>query len=129
MSSGLKNIYPVSSKNADDVELSIRHFCGERPVTGFYSDNSGELKKALKSMKILHEGSQPGVPQTNAVIERTNQDIVCGARCCLDAAGLPPCFWSFAAPCYCLLENTAQKIEHVGVSSWFHTHIAYFEGL
>ena len=62
--SGLKNIYPVSSKNADDAVLSIRHFCGERPVTGFYSDNSGELKKACKIMKILHDGSQPGLPQS-----------------------------------------------------------------
>ena len=80
-------------------------------------------------MKILHEGSQPGVPQTNAVIERTNQDIVCGARSCLDAAGLPPCFWSFAAPCYCLLENKAPKLADVGVSSWFKNHNAEFEGL
>ena len=48
--SGLKNGFPVSSKSAEDAVLSIRHFCGERPVTGFYSDNSG-LKKACKIMK------------------------------------------------------------------------------
>ena len=101
--SGLKHIYPVKSKDADDTVMPLRHFCGEQLVTGLYSENSGELKTACRTAKILHEGSQPGVPQTNDVIERTNQDIVCDARCCLDAAGLPPYFWSFAALCYGLV--------------------------
>ena len=102
---------------------------GKRLVTGLYSDNSGELKKACKIAKIQHDGGQPGVPQTNAIIERTNLDIVHGARCCLDPAGLPPCFGSFAAPCYCFLENTTHKISEVGVSAWFKSQGADFEGL
>ncbi len=71
---------------------------------------------ACKKEHILWEHSQPGVPQTNALIERANQDILQGTRTLLLQAGLPACFWTFAAPCYCLLDNTAEKKETV--SSW-----------
>ena len=55
------------------------------------------------------------VPEShnNSKIERTNLDVLEGTRCALIQAGLPECFWPFAAPHYCFLENTS-KIDHQG---------------
>ena len=46
------------------------------------------------------------MPQTNGVAERAVQDLLDGARGHMVHAGLPAYFWSYAAPCYCLLRNT-----------------------
>jgi hypothetical protein len=124
--SKLKHIVPVATKNAEDTEMAIREFVGDRPVKLFYSDASGEIKKACKLLRLVHERSQPGVPQNNAIIERTNQDIVTGTIASLVQAGLPPCFWSFAASCYCMLDNTDYA---KGPSPWALTHGEEFGGL
>ena len=58
----------------------------------FYSDNALELKLACKILGIVHELSLPGVPQNNAVVERTNLDVLEGKRTCLVCAGLAQCF-------------------------------------
>ena len=54
----------------------------------FYSGNAPELKLACKNLGIVHELSLPGVPQNNAMVERTNLDILEGTRSCLVCAGL-----------------------------------------
>ena len=46
--SKLKNLYPVSKKDAVETETSIRDFVGDRGVRRLYSDNPGEISKALK---------------------------------------------------------------------------------
>ena len=46
--SGLRHLYPTKTKNAEETIMKIRHFCGDRKIGTFYSDNSGEIKKALK---------------------------------------------------------------------------------
>ncbi len=74
---------------------------------------------ACKNIGILHDKSQPGIPQTNALIERTNQTILTKTIVCLLEAGLPPCYWTFAAPCVCLNLNT--EFEN-GESAYFLTH-------
>eukprot|EP00972_Heterocapsa_arctica_P086783 12792878-Heterocapsa_arctica.AAC.1 len=63
-----------------------------------YSDNSGEIIKASKKLRILREPSQPGVPESNAKIERTNLDVLEGMRTSMIHASFPECFWPFAAP-------------------------------
>ena len=106
--------------------MAIREFVVDRRVKLFYSDASGEIKKASKLLRISHERSQPGVPQNNGIIERANQDIIVGTIASLVHAGLPPCFWSFAASCYCMLDNTNDS---KGPSPWALTHRSEFEGL
>jgi transposase InsO family protein len=69
-------------------------------------DNSGELQKACKMLRICRDCSQPGVPQTNALAERIVQDITNGSSAALLQAGLPPCYWPFAVQPYCVLDNT-----------------------
>jgi hypothetical protein len=74
---------------------------------------------------ICQDKSQPGVPQTNAIIERTVQDVTNGSSTALLAAGLPPCFWPFAVQAYCFLDNTNF---HEGASAWAKTHGSEFRG-
>ncbi len=70
--------------------------------------------------------SQPGVPQNNGVIERTNLDVRAGATACLSQAGLPRSFWSFAVPYYCLLHDTDTRL---GASCYFRAFGERFPGL
>ena len=70
-----------------------------------YADGAGSIVKACRIERINLEESQPGVPQSNGVIERANGDIVSGTRALMMQAGLPDCFWRFAASCYCHHEN------------------------
>jgi transposase InsO family protein len=119
--SGLINLYPVKTKDAADTEICIRDFIGDRKSSEIkmYSDQSGEIRVACTKVGILHDKSQPGVPQTNALIERTNQLILTKTIVALLEAGLPPCYWSFAAPCTCFNLNT--DFEN-GDSAWALTH-------
>ncbi|WP_288992891.1 hypothetical protein [uncultured Marinobacter sp.] len=124
--SGLRHIYPTKTKDSVDTALSIQHFKGDREIRVFYSDNSGEINKACKDKGLLRDGSLPGVPKTNAMAERNNQTIVTKTVACLLEAGLPPCYWSFAGPCWCILFNTDCTY---GESPWFKTHGSEFKGL
>jgi hypothetical protein len=53
----------------------------------------------------MPRGSQPGVPQTNAVAERANGDVLAGAMALLVGAGLPHYLWEYAMRCYRLLDS------------------------
>ena len=117
-------LYAVPTKDAVDTEICIRAFTGipgiRKPKdVSMYSDGSGEIKLACRSVGILHDTSQPGVPQTNALIERTNQMILTKTIVAMLEAGLPSCYWTFAAPCVCVNLNT--EFEN-GDSAYFLTH-------
>ena len=90
--SRLKGIYPQETKGGNETAESIHQFAGTKHrVKKLYSDNSGEISKALKKLGIMPHKSLPGEPQTNAVAERLNSDIIEGARANLIRAGLPAC--------------------------------------
>ena len=105
--SKVKALFPVFNKTGDEAERVLRNFFGNAKVEVFYSDNAPELKLACRNLGIVHELSLPGVPQNNAMVERTNLDILEGTRTCLVCAGFPQCFWPFAAPHFCFLDNTS----------------------
>ena len=124
--SGLKNLYPTKTKNAEETQMAIREFAGDRIIHNLYSDKSGEIAKALRDLNIMPKNSVPGRPQTNAVIERANRDILEGIRTSLVRAGLPACFWTFACFHYCLADNIAHGPD--GSSPWLKTHGYPFTG-
>ena len=105
--SKVKALFPVFNKTGEEAERVFRHFFGNTKVEIFYSDNAPELVLACKNLGIVHELSLPGVPQNNSIVERTNLDILEGTRTCLVCAGFPQCFWPFAAPHFCFLDNTS----------------------
>ena len=81
--SKVKALFPVFSKTGQEAENVLRKFFGDKKVEVFYSDNAPELKLACNNLGIVHELSLPGVPQNNAMVERTNLDILEGTRTCL----------------------------------------------
>ena len=129
--SDLQHVAPVRDKTAGPVIESLTKFIGTdlKVVKSLYSDNSRELKKACRALRIHREPSLPGVPQSNSKIERTNLDVLEGTRTALVQAGLPDTFWPFAAPTYCFLRNTETEGREQG-SRWAVAHnSAEFTGL
>ncbi len=75
---------------------------------------------------MARDGGQPGVPHTNGIIERCNQLIIGGTATCLIEAGLPPCFWTYGSPCFCMNYNIT---ELCGMSPREKTHGEPFNGM
>ena len=117
---------PVDTKEALETVKVIQHLRGDQTFQRLYSDNHRSIRKACHLLSIMWEGSQPGMHQTNARIERCNGEILAGSRALLVAAGLPSAFWPFACPCYCHLDNTAMRDD--GTTSWYRRHGTHFSG-
>ena len=66
--SKLKHCYPTEDKSTEETVRCMKHFIGDRKVRRVYSDNSGEIGKALKELGIMPETSQPGRHENNAII-------------------------------------------------------------
>ena len=61
----------------------------------------------------------------NSLAERNNLYVIDQVSTCLLAAGLPPCYWSFALKSTCHLLN----VEIVdGESAWYNMHGDHFNG-
>ena len=103
----------------------MRHFIGDRICRRVYSDNSDEIGKALKALKTMPETSQPGRRETNAIVERENQDMLGGIRTLLIEAGLPSEFWPFAAENYAF---ACTVMENEDQPAYFNRHGKYFKG-
>ena len=122
-----KYAIPTDSADSLDTYTALNFVKGKSPVNTLYSDNWGAFKKAAKQLKFNWEPCQPGVHKSNAVIERCNEDIIYGLRTLLTQAGLPACFWPYAAPCYTHHENISVD-EDTGVSPWSLRHGSEFKG-
>ena len=73
--------YPSARQDADSCVRAFQHFTKPDDHVGiFYSDNSGEIAAAVKSMDWRHVLSQPYVSQFSGVIEREIRTIREGAR-------------------------------------------------
>ncbi len=112
--------YPLKTKTSDDARRALQHFRGPRAYFRYvYSDNSGEIWKAVDELGFLQGTSTPGVHETNAHIERRNETILGGTRTVLENAGLPSCFWPLASSYFCHMLNI-KMID--GDSSWNRRH-------
>ena len=87
--SGMIMCYPLLTKSAEEATESLKDFKGGRKVDVVYSDNAGELVKATEAIKAKHEPSLPGIPKSNAIIERVTYLVRDGASASLVRAGLP----------------------------------------
>ena len=101
-----KGCFPDNSKSTAAVKVALRLFLGKVRVKAFRSDNAPELLRAGKDMQAVHFTSTPYTPANNSTIERLIQETLHDIRSCLHQAGLPPTFWSHAAPYVCHASNT-----------------------
>ena len=122
---GMIAIYPAIRQDKDETLLALRHFAGRRKIHNIYSDNALALVKAADHLGVDHHASLPGEPKNNSIIERTNQIIVGGTTALMICAGLPPCYWSFAAPCFCINYNVRGATDE---TPWSCYHGSEFPG-
>ncbi len=62
----------VRRLTAEKTAAAIRFFQGDQKIRLMYADGAGSIVKACRIERINLEESQPGVPQSNGVIERAN---------------------------------------------------------
>jgi len=107
LGTGVKMCYPTKDRLTESCVDALKAFggAGNSHIKRFYSDTEGGFVAACKARHIPHRRAQPGRSCNNSLAERANQDVLRGARACLAQAGLPACFWPYAAPYYCLMEN------------------------
>jgi hypothetical protein len=94
--------FPAKSKNADETHTALQNFRGTTYVDVVYSDNSREIKQAVRWLGFAHRTSIPGIPANNAIAESRVKIVVYGTRTALVNAGLPAAFWPYAARHFCL---------------------------
>jgi len=108
VATGCKYAAPVTGSDTFETYVELNHVKGGAKISNVYCDNYPSLIKAARQCGATCENSQPGVHHSNAIIERQNGELLDGIRVSLLQAGMPACFWPFAAPCYCHLENIAE---------------------
>ena len=103
--------FPVRSRTTDEIIECVKLFAGDKvlKIHKLYSDNATEIVAALRHFHILAQHPQPGQSKANGVAERANREVIAMSRTVLEAAGLPACFWTYAAPYVTLMENVQEK--------------------
>ena len=87
--SGLVWAHPAESKDSEEVENSLRHFCGRKsPIVSVASDCAPEILKAVRDLGFNSEPSVPGDPLHNPFAESTIRTLKQGTRTLLLQSGL-----------------------------------------
>ena len=84
---------PVKPQDAIDTLRELRYVKEPDTIELVNSIKFTSIVKACQELRVIHELSQPGVPQSNGQIEGRNGDVLCGIRAALSQAGLPSCLW------------------------------------
>ena len=77
-----------------------------------YSDNSGEIKAAMKFLQLPHNTCCPHVPQTNGIIESAVKKVKEGTSCTLSQSGFVDAHWVEAMNCFCFLKNVVDILQN-----------------
>jgi len=87
---------PVHTRDHEDTHCALQFMKGGDEWERMYSDNEGSIKTACKALAVLWDPCQPGIHQSNGVIENTNLQIIYDIKVTLCAAGVPACVWPIA---------------------------------
>ena len=103
----------MKTKGASEVLQAMVHFTGGVPVRAVYSDRAPTLIRAVSTLPgpPAHTTSIPGVPQTRSIAESRVKIMVRGFRVMLISAGLPNCYWPFAAKYYAFMRTIVRNGE------------------
>ena len=123
--SGIRMAYPTSDGSAGEVIRCMKEFMGKRKIRVAFGEYAPQFVSACQQLGTTFDHSLPGRPRNNSLAERNNLYVLDQVTTCLLAAGLPPCYWSFALTSTCHLLN----VEIVdGESAWYNMHGDHFGG-
>ena len=98
--SGMVWTYPAETKDSEEVENSLRHFCGRKsPIVSVASDCAPEILKAVRDLGFNSEPSVPGDRLHNPFAESVTRTLKQGTRTLLLQSGLGDRFWKYAQRC------------------------------
>ena len=115
--------YPCVDQSARTAAEGLTHFRGLQTFQYVYTDKSPTLIRAVKNIgkkPIPHETSVPGVPQTNGIAEAMVGRTLRGIRANLAQAGLPRCYWKYAAQHHWTARNIMPSED--GLTPWEKRH-------
>ena len=99
---------------------------GDFPRRIYRSDNWKSLENAAKAIGLAFEPSQPGQSETNGLIESINGTIERMSRKAQLQAGMPACWWSYAAPFVRFLESVIMNKNNE--CAYYEKHGVHFPG-
>jgi Integrase core domain. len=100
----------VKGEEADSTTRALASFIGPDHVAkSMHCDCHSSLVKTCKQKAVHRRPTQPGVQQSNGIVEALNGTFLQGARTALVQAGLPTCFWVNALEHWTFLRNTLEK--------------------
>ena len=100
-------IFPGSAKSAELAKEAINDFKGDNKIKEIYTDNTLEIIKAVKELKLHHETSTPYRSTANSKAERAIRKVLEGTRTVLEQSGFSSRWWPKAAEHFCVGLNTA----------------------
>ena len=99
--SGVVWTYPALSKDSEEVEDALRHFCGRKsPIVSVASDRAPEILKAIRDIGFNSEPAVPRDPLHNPFAESAIRTIKKGTATLLLQSGLHVRHWKFAQRCF-----------------------------
>ncbi len=108
---------------ARDVLVKYR---GTDSIQVVYSDRGGGIIVACNALSLLHKVAPPGDPASNGIAERANYEVLKELRTRLVQAGLPNCFWVYAAPYCAFIMNIEFRYD---TTPYFERILEVFDGL
>ena len=104
--SGVVWTYPALSKDSEEVEDALRHFCGRKsPIVSVASDRAPEILKAIRDVGFNSEPAVPRDPLHNPFAESAIRTIKQGTATLLLQSGMHVRHWKFAQRCFAFMCN------------------------
>ena len=123
---GTGKIDCVPTRKQDDActTVAMMHILGHHPRRNYFSDNQRCLDNGARLCNMNPEKSLVGISQTNGIAGANTKTIISLTRKLLCQAGLPACWWTYAAPCFCFAQNVELDLNNESV--YYETHGSHF---
>ncbi len=119
---------PAHYKTEEETRNSLTDYMGlGKTPLAVYSDNAGEISKAVRKLGSCSATATPHIPQTNGAAENSVRCVTEGTACALTQSGFSYQWWNSAMRTYCMLRNITD-VQHHGTTPYFKRYGIQFTG-